>query len=138
MFISGHTRMKTASLIAAALPLLCWLIQYFYSRRYKSEFGRFYQHYIQQGYFVPPHVVIADTFGSLGVSIKAQWFRWILNGKSIKLKKHEHLPDTTYEFVRNAASDRLKTWITNNGRLLTLEGALFIAALIFMLIAKMQ
>jgi hypothetical protein len=130
--------MKTASLIAAALLLLCWLIQYFYSRRYKSEFDRFYQRYIQQGHFVPPHVVIADSFGSLDVSIKAQWLRWILSGKRIKVKKHEHLPDTTYEFIRNAASDRLQVWITNNGKLLALEGALFITVLIFMLIAKMQ
>ncbi|RJK62960.1 hypothetical protein CMV60_21565 [Serratia marcescens] len=130
--------MKTASLIAAALLLLCWLVQYIYSRRYKREFDVFYRRYTQQGHFVPAHVAIADGLGSLGTSIKVQWFRWILCGKKIKVKKNQYLPAKTYEFVRLSSSERLQTWMKNNGTLLALEGLLFIMALIFMLIARMS
>lgn len=130
--------MKTASLIAAALLLLCWLVQYIYSRRYKREFDVFYQRYTQQGHFVPAHVAITAGLGSLGTYIKAQWFRGILYGKKIKVKKNQYLPAKTYEFVRLSSSERLQTWMKNNGTLLALEGVLFIMALIFMLIARMS
>lgn len=130
--------MKTASLIAAALLLVCWLAQYIYSRRYKREFDVFYRRYTQQGHFVPAHVEIADGIGSLGTSIKVQWFRWTLCGKKIKVKKNQYLPAKTYEFVRLSSSERLQSWMKNNGTLLALEGLLFIMALIFMLIARMS
>ncbi|WP_312426226.1 hypothetical protein [Serratia sp. (in: enterobacteria)] len=101
--------MKTASLIAAVLLLLCWLAQYIYSRRYKREFDVFYQRYTQQGHFVPAHLAIADGLGSLGTSIKVQWFRWTLCGKKIKVKENQYLPAKTYEFVRLSSSERLQT-----------------------------
>lgn len=130
--------MKTASLTAAVLLLLCWLAQYIYSRRYKHEFDVFYRRYTQQGHFVPAHVEIADGIGSLGTSIKVQWFRGILFGKKIKVKKNQYLPAKTYEFVRLSSSERLQSWMKNNGTLLALEGLLFIMTLIFMLIARMS
>lgn len=130
--------MKTASLIAAALLLVCWLAQYIYSRRYKREFDVFYRRYTQQGHFVPAHVEIADGIGSLGTSIKVQWFRGILFGKKIKVKRNQYLPAKTYEFFRLSSSERLQTWMKNNGTLLALEGLFFIMALIFMLIARMS
>ncbi|EMF05869.1 hypothetical protein [Serratia marcescens] len=130
--------MKTASLIAAALLLVCWLAQYIYSRRYKREFDVFYRRYTQQCHFVPAHVAIADGLGSLGTSIKVQWFRGILCGKKIKVNKNQYLPAKTYEFVRLSSSERLQTWMKNNGTLLALEGLLFIMTLIFMMIARIS
>ncbi|UMK57940.1 MULTISPECIES: hypothetical protein [Serratia] len=54
------------------------------------------------------------------------------------MKKNQYLPAKTYEFVRLSSSERLQTWMKNNGTLLALEGVLFIMALIFMMIARMS
>ena len=61
-----------------------------------------------------------------------------LYGKKIKVKKNQYLPAKTYEFVRLSSSERLQTWMKNNGTLLALEGVLFIMALIFMIIARIS
>lgn len=128
--------MKIAMLIVASLLIICGLLKYLYSRQYKKEFASLYQAYIEHGHFIPPHVVIADHFGSLGTSIKAQWFRWILKNKKIKITQGNYLPKKSYDFLQYAASEKLKSWLINDGRFLLLEGILFIVALVLAVLVE--
>jgi hypothetical protein len=103
--------MKIAIVLFFTLTLISALVQYFYYRRYKDEFSKFYQRYVQSTHPLPPFVIFADNLGLLGVSIKAQWFRWILNGRKIKIGKNAFLSPKTYEFVNENTSQRLKNWL---------------------------
>ncbi|MGS3429855.1 hypothetical protein ACB358_27075 [Serratia nevei] len=75
---------------------------------------------------VPLFVVIADNLNFIGVSLKAQWFRWILNNRKLKLTRKVWLSPKTYDFVRTASSPRLQSWIRNDFRLLMIQGALLV------------
>ena len=103
--------MKIAIITFFVLTLISALIQFFCYRRHKDEFTFFYQTYTQNGHPLPPFVVIADNLGLIGVSLKAQWFRWILNGRRLKIGKDTWLDKKTYDFVQNNTSQRLKNWI---------------------------
>lgn len=108
------------------LFLLIAIIQFIYYRLHKKEFDLFYQHYVVSKHPVPLFVVIADNLNFIGVSLKARWFRWILNNRKLKLTRNVWLSPKTYDFVRAASSPRLKNWIRNDFRLLMLQGALLI------------
>lgn len=118
--------MKLIVIICFLLLLLCVLIQYLYYRRIRTEFDNFYQNYVVSKFLVPPFVVFADNLGFIGVSLKAQWFLWLLNNRKIKVGRNTYLDRKTYEFVQNTASKRLQRWLRNDFWLLMLQGAILI------------
>lgn len=130
--------MKTASLIAAVLLLVCWLAQYIYSRRYKREFDVFYQRYTQQGHFFPAHVAIADGLGMPGTSLKAQWFLWILKRKKIKIRDQVWLDAKTYDFVQKTATPERQKWLAMDFILLLVEAIITTVGCIFIYLIKHQ
>lgn len=83
--------MKTASLIAAVLLLLCWLVQYIYSRRYKREFDVLSTLY-PTGPLCPCSRRDCRWPWLFRYFHQSQWFRWILCGKKIKVKKTNIFP----------------------------------------------
>ncbi|WP_308378238.1 hypothetical protein [Serratia marcescens] len=120
---------KEIKLLVVLLFFLCLLtaiIQFIYYRLHKKEFVLFYQHYVVSKHPVPLFVVIADNLNFIGVSLKAQWFRWILNNRKLKLTRKVWLSPKTYDFVRTASSPRLQSWIRNDFRLLMIQGALLV------------
>jgi hypothetical protein len=118
--------MKIVVIICFLLLLLSALIQFLYYRRNKTEFSEFYQNYVGNKLLVPPFVVFADNLGFIGVSLKAQWFLWLLNDRKIKIGRNTYLDNKAYEFVQATASKRLQRWIRNDFRLLMLQGAILI------------
>ncbi|MCA3995265.1 MULTISPECIES: hypothetical protein [Serratia] len=118
--------MKTLVILCLTLLVLSAFIQFIGYRRHKKEFDAFYQRYAGSGHFIPPYVAFADCLGMPGTSLKAQWFRWILNNRKLKLTRNVWLSPKTYDFVRTASSPRLQSWIRNDFRLLMLQGALLI------------
>lgn len=118
--------MKIVVIICFLLLLLSALIQFLYYRRNKAEFSEFYQNYVGNKLLVPPFVVFADNLGFIGVSLKAQWFLWLLNNRKIKVSRSTYLDNKAYEFVQATASKRLQRWIRNDFRLLMLQGAILI------------
>ncbi|TFZ53274.1 hypothetical protein E5C26_02810 [Serratia proteamaculans] len=118
--------MKIVVIICFLLLLLSALIQFLYYRRNKAEFSEFYQNYVGNKLLVPPFVVFADNLGFIGVSLKAQWFLWLLNNRKIKIGRNTYLDSKAYEFVQTTASKKLQRWIRNDFRLLMLQGAILI------------
>ncbi|CAI1781416.1 Uncharacterised protein [Serratia ficaria] len=103
--------MKIAIIIFFVLTLISALMQYFCHRRHKDELIVLYHKYTQSGHPLPPFVVIADNLGLIGVSLKAQWFRWVLNGRKLKIDQDAWLDKNAHDFVQKNASQRLKNWI---------------------------
>ncbi|MEN0570288.1 hypothetical protein AAIG30_13740 [Serratia nevei] len=128
--------MKIAIVLFFTLTLISALVQYFYYRRYKDEFSEFYQRYVQSTHLLPPFVIFADNLGLLGVSIKAQWFRWILNGRKIKIGKNAFLSPKTYEFVNENTSQRLKNWLRKDFILSVLKMGCLALMCIFAFLSK--
>ncbi|SPZ54810.1 Uncharacterised protein [Serratia quinivorans] len=118
--------MKIVVIIGFLLLLLSALIQFLYYRRNKTEFSEFYQNYVGNKLLVPPFVVFADNLGFIGISLKAQWFLWLLNNRKIKIDRNTYLDSKAYEFVQNTASKKLQRWIRNDFRLLMFQGAILI------------
>lgn len=118
--------MKIVVIIGFLLLLLSALIQFLYYRRNKTEFSEFYQNYVGNKLLVPPFVVFADNLGFIGISLKAQWFLWLLNNRKIKIGRNTYLDSKASEFVQNTASKKLQRWIRNDFRLLMFQGAILI------------
>ncbi|HFO0261001.1 TPA: hypothetical protein ACGD64_000277 [Serratia marcescens] len=128
--------MKIAIVLFFTLTLISALVQYLYYRRYKDEFSEFYQRYVQSAHPLPPFVIFADNLGLLGVSIKAQWFRWILNGRKIRIGKNAFLSSKTYEFVNENTSQHLKSWIRKDFILSVLKMGCLALMCIFAFLSK--
>ncbi|CAI0956261.1 hypothetical protein [Serratia ficaria] len=128
--------MKIAIIIFFVLTLISALMQYFCHRRHKDELIVLYHKYTQSGHPLPPFVVIADNLGLIGVSLKAQWFRWILNGRKIKIGKNAFLSPKAYEFVNENTSQHLKSWMRKDFILSVLKMGCLALMCIFAFLSK--
>ncbi|CAI0992733.1 Uncharacterised protein [Serratia quinivorans] len=129
MFLYVETYKKELQLLVISLFVLCIiiaLIKFIYYRLSKKELDNFYQNYVENNHPVPFFVVVADNFNFIGISLKAQWFRWLLNNRKIKLTRGVWMHKNTYEFVQTTASKKLQRWIRNDFRLLIFQGVLLI------------
>ncbi|MDH2267981.1 MULTISPECIES: hypothetical protein [Serratia] len=130
--------MKTLVILCLTLLVLSAFIQFIGYRRHKKEFDAFYQRYAGSGHFIPPYVAFADGLGMLGISLKAQWFLWILKRKKIKIRNQVWLDAKTYDFVQKTTSLELQKWLAMDFILLLVEVVIIAVGCIFIYLIKHQ
>ncbi len=130
--------MKTLAILCSTLLVLSAFIQFIGYRRHKKEFDAFYQRYAGSGHFIPPYVAFADGLGMLGISLKAQWFLWILKRKKIKIRNQVWLDAKTYDFVQKTTSPELQKWLAMDFILLLVEAVIIAVGCIFIYLIKIN
>ncbi|BEN42946.1 hypothetical protein PTR23_21790 [Serratia nevei] len=130
--------MKTLVILCLTLLVLSACTQFIGYRRHKQEFDAFYQRYAGSGHFIPPYVAFADGLGMLGISLKAQWFLWILKRKKIKIRNQVWLNAKTYDFVQKTASPELQKWLVMDFILLLVEAIITTVGCIFIYLIKIN
>ena len=74
----------------------------------------------------------------LGISLKAQWFLWILKRKKIKIRDQVWLDAKTYDFVQKTTSLELQKWLVMDFILLLVEAVIIAVGCIFIYLIKHQ